>query len=204
MSWYKKAKIIIALPEELDRASDYSDPVEQFDWIENYTSRRNWNKLGLDREQKLNAKRIRDMAYDLKIESNVDAIEKASEDMAKKVLPKSILIPIPSSSGSTGPNVALANAIAKKTGSRVVDILGRSAAVMPLHQRRKERGIRNIEKLPHNMILKTDERDVLLRHVSSGGRIYLIDNVITSGYTINAARKTLNLPNVVGLAYAKA
>ena len=160
-----------------------------------YISRR--QKPGMNEEEK----RIRDISYRLKNKEDVEAIEFAASAMAKQVRPNSILIPIPSSSGLTDANMALANAIASKTNSKVYDILSRSEPTIPLHQRRKTEGIKGeIGSDYHKMTIKEES---LLSQLARRKLIYLVDNVITSGSTLDAARKALNLPKAFGIAFSK-
>lgn len=148
------------------------------------------------------ARFIREISYRLKNKEDLEAMEIAANAMSKQVHSNSVLVPIPSSSGGTSVNLVLAELIADKTGSRVIDVLSRTSPTQPLHQKRKTDGIKGpIDPDYHKMTVVGMD---LLSELNKTQSVYLIDNVITSGSTIDAARRTLNLPNAYGLAFSKA
>ena len=146
-------------------------------------------------------KLIREISYRIKDSGDSEAIAFAAKAMSRYVPSNSILVPVPSSSGSTLVNIALAEAIARLSSSQVIDPLSRREAVMPLHQRRKDKGIKGeIDPEEHKMSVKGV--DALSQ--MSGSSVFMIDNVITSGSTIDASRKIINRPDAIGLAFSKA
>jgi len=152
-------------------------------------------KPNLSIEEKI----IRDISYRIKNESEISALTFVAELMSKYVKKRSILIPIPSSSGGSGSNYTLCSLIAEKTNSKVIDALGRKEKVKPLHEMRKIRGLERERT--------TEEHKMNLNYMSSElfdkNNVYLIDNVMTSGSTLNAARVTLGLPEAIGLVFSK-
>lgn len=184
MNWYKKSQFDQSIPFYNDGLN-----ISLFQYI---SPRK---KPNLTPEEK----RIREMAYKIKEVGETEAIEYAAKLMSNYVSRGSILIPVPSSSGSSGSNYNLANLISGFTDSTVIDALGRREKVLPLHEMRKVRGLeheRTIEE--HKMNLNFTPSDMF-----SNKKVYLIDNVMTSGSTLNAARSTLKLPEAIGLTFAK-
>jgi outer membrane lipoprotein SlyB len=139
------------------------------------------------------ASRVREVAYALKA-SDPDAIATASPLLAGMIAGPCWLVPIPASNGSVVANLALARAIAGLvSGARVKIAINRTQPVESSTARRR-RGELGLEVNEHHFI-------------RAGGPInplplYFVDNVITTGNTIRAARKALGWGT--GLAYADA
>jgi hypothetical protein len=130
---------------------------------------------------------VREVAYGLKVPERW-AIEAAAAEMARSVPVglggrhhPHVLVPVPASSGSVAANAALAAAIARRTGGRVRSLLGRAAAVAPSHVRHRA-GLSPLSEAQHRM-LSTGVPQVPV--------VYLVDNVLTSGNTLRAARAAL-------------
>ena len=142
-------------------------------------------------------KGIRDISYTLKDrESKLfnDAINLASERMAKLIPSSCVLVPIPSSKGDVAVNRILANAIAKLVPqAEVVDCLCRTQAVESSCSRhRSYKGPLPVSG--HCIVCKNKRFDA--------APVYFIDNVSTSGNTIKAARAAVGIGN--GLVFADA
>lgn len=138
--------------------------------------------------------KVRDIAYSLK-SAKSEAIKYAAFYMAKHIPSGSILIPIPSSSGDTSANLALAKEIAKYKKVEVIDFLKRSNKVTPSHELRRQG-----KPIPgdHHQFSASDDKSFL-----SNKKVFMVDNVITSGATMNAARKAIG-SFAKGIAFAKA
>lgn len=188
MNWYQKSQLELLY----NPTPFYNDGLNIS--LFRYISNRQQPNMSL--KQKI----IRDISYRIKDSNETEALKYVAELMSRHVSPGSILVPIPSSSGSSGSNYILCKLIAKITGSEVVDALGRTEKVAPLHQLRKIRGLER-ERTPeeHKMDLTFMFSDLF-----ENRKVYLIDNVMTSGSTINAARVTLQLPEAIGLTFSKA
>jgi GNAT superfamily N-acetyltransferase/pyrimidine operon attenuation protein/uracil phosphoribosyltransferase len=146
------------------------------------------------RKMELNTKqmRVRDMAYAIKDKNNIDAIKLAAIDMAPLVSRDNILVPIPSSKGDTGANLALAEEIAKISGAEVRDILTNKAP-RESNLLRYKSGLRRLEPTKMGLFLKGE--------VGDARRILFVDNVATSGSSIRAAVNLINGGR--GLVFAK-
>ena len=155
------------------------------------------NKPNLSTEEAL----IREISYRIKNKNDSEAINLAASAMAKYVNHNSILIPVPSSSGLTDTNMALASAISLITDSKIVDALTRKEKVLPLHEQRKLRGLDKPVTIEEH---KISIKGIDLISLIGNSTVYLVDNVITSGSTINACRDTLNMPDALGIAFSKA
>jgi hypothetical protein len=143
-----------------------------------------WKDLTVEEEN------VRDIAYSIKNHKS-DKIKEAAIDMSRYVDGNSILIPIPNSRGDTASNRLLANAIEDVTTSTVLDILGTSG-------NRESNLVRGKEGKPR---LSPKEMGLYIKGHPTSSKIYFIDNVATSGATIQAARNLLGAG--VGLVYAK-
>lgn len=145
------------------------------------------------RERPLSAKerRIREVAYGLK-DADAKAIRYASRFMAGYLPPDVVLVPIPTSTGSRRANMALAEAIARKLGARVADVLRRERPVESSRARRIE-GRCGLRPEKHGIKARYRPR----------GNIVFIDNVITTGSTVEAARRAIG-GRGCGLAFARA
>lgn len=130
----------------------------------------------------------REISHGLKTGDD-NAIEVASRQMAKLVPENSILVPVPSHTGNADCTLKLANAIAKITGSEVVDALkGRSRR--SLYEMKK-----NGEKIDSGYL-----GFHLDKPIKPGKNVVFIDNVIATGTTANAALATVDTGSI--LAYA--
>jgi len=107
-----------------------------------------------------------------------------------------ILIPVPDCKGGTGPNLRLALSIAERTKGKaqVMDILTRSTPAESQCQRHR-RG---------EAALTPEELKITVRphKLFRLQRVYFVDNVITSGATIQACHDALGFGT--GLVYAEA
>jgi hypothetical protein len=146
------------------------------------------------RTERLTPQRRRERNIARKLKSrNPAAIAAAAVAMAPLIDDNAVLVPLPSSSGSTAANETLARAIAELApGAQVADILGRRAPVESSTERRRRnrRGLRPEEHL------------VELRSAVPDGSIYFVDNVVTTGATAEAGHQVVGRGIV--LAYAKA
>lgn len=133
---------------------------------------------------------VRDVAHALKRPAHHPReLARAAQQLAALVPAGAVLVPVPSSDGSTAVNLALAEAIAVRSGARVCDALRRDRAVQSSRARRK-RGGRSLMVQQHQI------REI----ARCPGDLYLVDNVIATGNTIRAARTALG--RGVGLVWA--
>ncbi len=153
-------------------------------WTETYVSPRERNLMPAEAE-------VRDTAYGLKTAEPL-AVERAASRMAERVARGSVLIPVPNSQGDTSANRALARAIALRAGAVVEDVLRREAPVESSRERRT-RGVPGLQVEQHRITATRVPR----------GNLVLVDNVITTGNTMESARRALGT-RAAGLAYAKA
>lgn len=128
---------------------------------------------------------VRNLAHDVKA-GDKDAIDKASLIMMNYVPVNSILIPIPSHTGKATYTLTLANFIAKRTKSRVLDILSCDAREMLYKQ--KMRGV-DVGKI--NLGFRTNQSDEIGKLLHSVRNVILIDNVIDSGATYEQAKSVI-------------
>ncbi len=131
----------------------------------------------------------REMAHGLK-RGDDSAIDTASKQMAKMVPPNSILVPVPSHTGNADSTLKLANAIAKITGSDVVNAL-KGKSRRSLYEMKK-----NGEKIDSDYL-----GFYLDRPIESGKNIIFVDNVIATGTTANAALATVDTGSVIAYAF---
>jgi hypothetical protein len=139
---------------------------------------------------------IRSIAYALKDsrEPTSWAITIAAPMMAALIAGPCWLVPIPASDCSLNANLALARAIAALVpGARVKLAIGRTQPVESSTMRRRRRQF-GLEPHEHHFIRVTGPMNPL--------PLYFVDNVVTTGNTIRAARAALGLGT--GLAYADA
>lgn len=153
------------------------------------------------RERELTALevQVRDVAYALK-KANPTAVKYAAQSMSAHVPSGAVLVPIPSSQGDTSANLILAKEIAKLSGAVVVDALYRPNKVMQSHQMRKM-GL-PIPQNHHTFGVKPEYGEIMPQ-MTARGRVFMVDNVITSGLTMKAGREALG-NGARGLAFAKA
>lgn len=149
--------------------------------------------------------RIRALAYAVKdCDCDPELIEAAAREMAALIENESgYLIPVPDHEGATGANHNLAKAIAHLTGSRfaVSDALTRSTAESSQCSRHRRRET----PLPPdriNIMRRSGDAANGIR-LTGAEKIYFVDNVITSGNTIEACRRVF-FGLGTGLVYADA
>ena len=136
---------------------------------------------------------IRAVAYALK-QADPDAIAVAAPAMAALIDGPCWLVPIPASDGSQTANLALARAIAALVpGARVKPAIARTRPVESSTERRR-RGLSGLEPNEHHFVRTAGPMEPL--------PLYFVDNVITTGNTIRAARAVLGWGT--GLAYGDA
>ena len=147
------------------------------------------------RTRPLNAEEqeTRRTAYALK-EADPDAIRAAAPIMARLISGPCWLVPIPTSQGSIAPNLALALEIAKQCpGARVAPHLHRRAPVESSCARHR-RAVGAIPVEAHGFTRRGPPL--------TARRLYFVDNVTTSGNTLEAARRAFGYGE--GLVYADA
>lgn len=116
----------------------------------------------------------RETAHALK-KGDINAIELASEHMARRVSEGDTLVPVPNHNGQAVTTLALSQAIAEKSGATVVDVLKGKNRVSSYAT--KARGI------------PVSQEDLTLWLVGDApaGRVFLVDNIIATGATMRAA-----------------
>ena len=136
---------------------------------------------------------VRDLAYALK-RTDSEAIARAAPAMAALITGPCWLVPIPSCNGSLDANLVLARAIAGLVpGAHVKLAISRSQPVESSTARRRH-GLSGLLPEEHHFVRNTGPIEPL--------PLYFVDNVITTGNTIRAARAVLGWGT--GLAYADA
>ena len=145
---------------------------------------------------------VRALAYAIKnTDCDQDLIDAAAREMAKLIEgERGYLIPVPSHSRCTKANRHLACAIAFCTGGKfqVADILDRKEPTDSACQRHRQK-LPPLEPEAHQIFLAFPDRIAL----TGNDRIYFVDNVLTSGNTIEACRQAM-LGFGTGLVYADA
>lgn len=140
-------------------------------------------------------KQVRDLSYGVK-SLDPRAIEIVASDMAK-IIPgdtsKAILVPIPSHTGDTTSNLVIAQAMAEKTGAKVYDVLERKLG--PSQRDARVAGRKTLKPVDFEMSLRG-------RLPSDLENVYFVDNVVSSGATIRAARDVVGGGR--GIVYSKA
>ena len=138
------------------------------------------------------AKETRGISYALKTGEDW-AVNIAAREMAILVNRGETLIPIPSSRGDTSVNFKLCKAISKHCVCIIKDVLGVSS---PYESSviRKRKGMASLGTKEHNFYLKGGSN-------ISHSNILFVDNVATSGNTINAAIDVVGEGK--GLVFAK-
>jgi predicted amidophosphoribosyltransferase len=138
-------------------------------------------------------------AYLLKSEACPrEIVEACAEEMASLIAGEDcILMPVPDSKGDTRQNLWLANRIARndRTGeAQVMDILTRTS---PTESQCKRHRQRKTPLTPEELkITVKPHKPFTLR------KVYFVDNVITSGATVQACHDALGFGT--GLVYAEA
>ena len=184
------AKVRGAVPIDWIRAGEEKPSVKAYDEalsVHAYISPR--VKPSLSAEEKT----IRENAYGVK-EMDPIVLDSVAKEMAtlipEEARKSAILVPIPGHTGETAANVALAERIAAITGSRVADVLKRQAGQSQRDAR--VAGRRTMKPVEFGMV-STETFD--------GDDVFFVDNVISSGATIRAARDAVG--GGKGLVYAK-
>lgn len=133
----------------------------------------------------------REIAHGIK-SGNKKAIETAALQMASRVRHSDILIPVPGRGGRAKSTLSMAQAIARVSGATVADIIAgnkrESMYIAKANGRTltaKELGFRLLGDIPE----------------ASGGHYLLVDNIIATGTTMQAALQLI--PNAKPLAFAK-
>lgn len=127
-------------------------------------------------------------------EADENAIAMAASEMAAKISGPCLLVPVPASSCSLRQNYALAVAIAAFVpGAKVVCAVARQYPTKSSFASRQQ-GLTGLDVWEHP-IIRTVELDSTLT-------VYFVDNVFTSGATIEACRRALGVG--IGLVYADA
>lgn len=114
-------------------------------------------------------------------------VQTAAREMARLIITPAILVPVPSSQGSTAANRKLAEAIAHLAPSvKIADVLTRAAPVESSCKRHR----RNAGPLPveEHHITRKPGKWISLRE---GERLYFVDNTTTSGNTLAACRTAI-------------
>ena len=145
---------------------------------------------------------VRALAYAIKDpDCDQDLIDAAAREMAKLIEgERGYLIPVPSHTRSTKANRRLANAICHMTGNKfeTTDILSRKEPTESACERHRNR----LPPLPaedHRIFLAYPYKITL----TGSEKLYFVDNVVTSGNTIEACRRAL-MGLGTGLVYADA
>jgi predicted amidophosphoribosyltransferase len=142
---------------------------------------------------------IRRIAYAIKDPANVPDMDRAAAPMARLVdgPPELILVPVPSSTGNTEANAALARAIIRRlqvSRARIVKAIRRTAPVQSSCTRRRA-GLHGLKPADHHF-----ERAGAMLPILTP--VYLVDNVTTTGATMEAALRVI--PWADALVYADA
>ena len=149
-----------------------------------------------------NEAQTRALAYMLKDpDCDQDMIDAAAREMARLIEgERGYLVPVPSHTRNTEANRRLANAVANMTGNKfkTADILSRKEPTESACERHRNR----LPPLPaeaHQIFLAYPHKITL----TGADKIYFVDNVITSGNTIEACRRAL-MGLGTGLVYTDA
>ncbi len=144
----------------------------------------------------------RALAYMLKDpDCDQDLIDAAAREMARLIEgERGYLVPVPSHTRSTEANRRLANAVAHMTGNKfeTVNILDRKRPTESACERHRRR----LPPLPaeaHQIFLAYQHKITF----TGTEKIYFVDNVLTSGNTVEACRRAL-MGFGTGLVYADA
>ena len=135
----------------------------------------------------LNGDNIRALAHKVK-EGNKNAILKAASLLHKYVQPNSILIPIPSHTGISTYTKELADIIAQKSNSTVLDIL-RSGQRDMLYNRKMNGA--NVNDINLGIYCVGDVNGLISKKLHKTRNVILIDNVVDSGITYKQAHDAL-------------
>ncbi|OQC31325.1 MAG: hypothetical protein BWX70_00940 [Verrucomicrobia bacterium ADurb.Bin070] len=145
---------------------------------------------------------VRALAYAIKDpDCDQDLIDAAAREMAKLIEgERGYLIPVPSHTLGTHANTKLAHAIAFCTGGKfeVRDMLDREAPTESACERHRNK-LPPLDPNAHMISVHHPAKLIL----TGTEKIYFVDNVITSGNTIEACRRAM-LRLGTGLVYADA
>jgi predicted amidophosphoribosyltransferase len=133
------------------------------------------------------AKRIRYLCHAIK-NGDIAAIDEASLIMAKYVPAGSILIPIPSHNGRATYTLKLAQFIAKRSKSKVMDILSSPSRESMYNLKQKNVNVKNVNL---NFTGISDADGSIAKILSSAHNVILIDNVVSSGVTYEQAQNEI-------------
>lgn len=133
------------------------------------------------------AKRIRYLCHAIK-EGDIVAIDEASLIMSKYVPQGSILIPIPSHNGKATYTLKLAQFIAKRTKSKVMDILSSPSRESMYNLKMRNMDVQNVNL---NFSGAVDDDGSIANRLSAVRNVILIDNVVSSGVTYEQAQKEI-------------
>lgn len=131
--------------------------------------------------------RIRNLCHLVK-EGNIVAIDEASLILTKYVPHGSILIPIPSHEGVATYTLTLARFIAKRSKSKVMDILSSPARERMYNVKMKKNNVDNVNL---NFSCASDNDGNIAKMLHSARNVILIDNVVSSGVTYQQAQRTI-------------
>lgn len=108
----------------------------------------------------------------------------------QSVCSSDFLIPAPQHTGYSEYTLDISNRISQLTGAKVLDILGRRPSATLYDMKRQ-----GIRKPCLDLFLKTS----FISH--GGGRLFFVDNVISTGITFNTANMLVN-GDLIPLVYA--
>ena len=132
-------------------------------------------------------KRIRYLCHAVK-DGNIVAIDEASLILAKHVRPGSVLIPIPSHDGVATYTLTLARFIAKRSKSKVMDILSSPPRERMYNVKFKKGDVNNVNL---NFSCADDKDGSIAKMLSSAKDVILVDNVVSSGVTYEQEQRAI-------------
>ncbi len=146
---------------------------------------------------------VRSIAKALKVE-DVVAIETAAVKMAECIENplEVVLVPVPSSKGTTKSNLLLAEAIARHAkGVTTLDVLTRRSPLESSYALR--------HKNMHGNSAEVQRGSLMFKPGTSSAdfgerKVYLVDNVVCSGATAEGIRRFIGLNTLWHLVYARA
>ena len=132
-------------------------------------------------------KRIRYLCHLVK-EGDIEAIDEASLILAKYVPAGSILIPVPSHGGVATYTLKLAQFIAKRSKSKVMDILSSPARERMYNLKMQKADVKNVNL---NFSAASDVDGQIAQKLAGARNVILIDNVVSSGITYEQVQKAI-------------